>query len=242
MEEPQEHLLATYTEDLLADRRPRLPGGLAALAEAERRQILGALTLLRRLKGAHTEVPRPSEEFLQRLDARVRQEIENRLAEAACAGHQQTVSPQEGGVATSRPAAAYRRALAFLFPATAAGRWRFAGIAVLGVVLALQVQLSLHVRRLESQNQALVSRLTQAMESRRVQPLSLDRLSEGPDHAQSGGLAGQAPVDDLLRSVEFRRKAERRIRELQEAVATKSGTERKTAEMLLRELQELLRR
>lgn len=242
MEESQEHLLATYTDDLLADRRPRLPGDVAYLDEAERLRLLSELTLVRRLKGAHAEVPRPSEEFLQRLDAHVRKEIESRVTAAACAGHQQAALPREGGVTAWRLTAAYRRAVAFLFPATAAGRWRVAGIAVLGVVLALQAQLYLQVRRLEHQNQALVSQLAQATESGRVRPLSLDRPTEGAGLMQSGGTARRAPVDELLQSIEFHRKAERRVRELQEAIATKSGTERETAAMLLRELQELLRR
>ncbi|HEX7549597.1 MAG TPA: hypothetical protein VF579_03395, partial [Candidatus Methylomirabilis sp.] len=62
-----EDLLGEYTDDLLADRRPRLQEALAALDDADRKDVARLADLVRQLKAAHTEAPTPSEEFLSRL-------------------------------------------------------------------------------------------------------------------------------------------------------------------------------
>jgi hypothetical protein len=238
-------LLAQLTEDLLADRRTSAVEALTALNEDERKQLLDQLTVARRLKAVYQEEPPASEAFLHRLDTRVRQEIENQLSPDA--GHEKEIAATASGVGPFRPPPAHgfaawgRGVLALLVPSTSTGRWRLAGVAALGVLLALQVQLYFHVRQLESQNQNLVSRLERAAELDRMRALSLGLPHGATDQAQREVPQGRSSAEILLQSVEIQRRIERRIQALQEDVKTKTGMEREKAQTLLRELEDLLR-
>jgi hypothetical protein len=237
-----EDILAEYTEDLMAERKPRLAEDIAALDENEREQLGLILALVRRLKAAHREAPQPREVFVHHLDAFVREEV---------ARHSPPASEAAGSPEESRPAAEGRSILerilgtgrdlieALTLPEGRA-RWRLAGVALLVLVLGLQVQLYLHVRRLEQQNRVLVAQLERFSGSGSLIPLALPRGQQATREKEAG-TPGSLSWDDLFTGVELRVRVEQRIRELEKEAATKTGRDRQVAENLVRELRAILR-
>ena len=235
-----EDIVAEYTEDLVADRIPRLAEDIAALDENEREQLSVMLALVRRLKAAHREAPPPREEFVHHLDSFVRKEI---------ARHSPPASEAAGSPEASRPAADGRSIVerilgagrdlieALTLPESRA-RWRLAGVALLVLVLGLQVQLYLHVRRLEQQNKVLVAQLERFSGSGSLVPLALPRDQQ--TSREKGPGAPSPSLDDLFAGVELRVRLEHRIQELQKVAATKTGRDRQITEALLRELRALV--
>ena len=237
-----EDILAEYTEDLMAERKPRLAEDIAALDENERSQLTGILALVRRLKAAHREAPQPREEFVHHLNAFVREEIARRSPPAPEA----VGSPEE-----SRPAAESRSILERILGAgrdliealtlpEGRARWRLVGVALLILVLGLQVQLYLHVRRLEQQNRVLVAQLERFSGSGSLVPLALPR-DQQTTREKGPGTPGSPSLDDLFAGVELRVRLEHRIRELVKEAATKTGRDRQAAESVVRELRAILR-
>jgi len=243
---PLEDLLAEYTEDLMADRRPRLSEDVGGLDQDERTQLMTMLALVRRLKAAHQEVPPPREAFLQRLDTFVREEIARQVAPESQAARTRAGSPGDvrAGAADlplhRRILRAGRDLLRGMAVSEVGGRWRFAAAAVVVLLLGLQVLLYVQVRRLEQQNQALVARLERLSPSTSVVPLGLprgERTIAGTETPKS-----EAPsFDGLFASVELRVRIKQRIGELEKEVETKTGRDRQSAEVLLREFRALLR-
>ena len=237
-----EDIVAEYTEDLMADQRPRLSEDIAALDEDERSQLTGMLALVRRLKATHREAPLPREEFVQRLDRFVREEI---------ARHSPAASGVAGSPEESRPAAGGRSILECILGAgrdliealtlpEGRARWRFAGAALLVLVLGLQIQLYLHVRRLEQQNKVLVARLELLGPSGGLVPLALPR-DQQTTREKGPGTPGSLSWDNVYTGIELRVRVEQRIRELEREAATKTGRDRQEVEATLMELRAILR-
>ena len=242
---PLEDLLAEYTDDLLAERRPRLPEDLAGLGEDEQAQLMEMLAVVRRLKAAHREIPPPREAFLHHLDAFVRDEIAPQLGPESQAAQSPPGSPQEARPASTTvpfPRRVLQTAGEFLRGIVAAGvggRWRFVGVAALVLVLGLQIQLYFQVRRLERQNQALVARLERVGPLGGVTPLALPRDRQ-PTQDTKATTPSPSSLDDLLTNVELRARIEHRLRELEMEAQSKTGGDRQIAEAVLRELRALL--
>ena len=237
-----EDIVAEYTEDLVAERRPRLSEDIAALDEGERAQLTGMLALVRHLKAAHREAPPPREEFVHHLDAFVREEI---------ARHSPPASEAAGSPEESRPAAEGRSILERILGAgrdliealtrpEGRARWRLVGVALLVLVLGLQVQLYLHLRRLEQQNRVLVAQLERFSGSGSLVPLALPR-DQQTTREKGPGTPESPSLDDLFAGVELRVRVEQRIRELEKEAATKTGRDRQVAENVVRELRAILR-
>lgn len=148
-------LLGAYTDDLLADRRPRLHEDMASVAEADRADVPHLASLVRRLKAAHTEPPPPTEMFLARLDSTVTSEVAARAAHHAAPAH-----PERGFLAAAKD---------FFF----GWRWQFAGCAVAAVLLIFQAQVIMQVRALQAENRTLTMRLERLATSDRMVPLGL---------------------------------------------------------------------
>lgn len=240
-----EDILAEYAEDLVAERKPRLAEDVAALNEEERLQLTVMLALVRRLKAAHREAPPPREEFIARLDDLVREEIARQIAPEAPAAQSAAGFPETGrSVAASEPLfhrllGAGRALLQAVISIEVGARWRFAGVAALVLVLGLQIQLYVQVRRLEQQNETLVARLEAVTSVGGLAPLGLPR-GQGPDLEKGTPLPGSLSVDELVAGVELRLRIEKRIAELEKEAETKTGRDRESAEVLLRQLRALL--
>lgn len=239
-------LLAEYSDDLLAERRPRLSEDAAVLDDDERADLMAMLALVRRLKAAHREIPAPREEFLHRLDTFVREETARQVAPESQEAQPLPSSPKEvrsGSTAAPFPRRILQKAEELLggVPAPGvAGGWRFVGVAALVLVLGLQVQLYLQVRRLERQNQALVARLEQVGPLGGMIPLGLPRDRQ-PAQDKEATTPGPSSLDDLLTSVELRARIQQRIQQLEREAESKTGGDRQLAEAVLRELRALLR-
>lgn len=242
---PLEDMLAEYTEDLLADRKPRLAEDAAALNEEDRADLPGLLALVRRLKAVHREAPPPREAFLQRLNTFVQGVVAAKITHVPQAA-QSHVSPRDeiGAGATGewvpgRLKGAWRRVFGGMASPSVGILWRYATAAVLVLVLALQVQLYLQVRRLEEENRALVARLERMSPSGSLVPLGLPR--EPQAGVTKGAEKGSGPsIDDLLIGIELRMRIAQRIGELEKEAETKAGRDRQDTELLLRELRALL--
>ena len=243
---PLEDILAEYTEDLLADRKPRLADDAATLNEEDRADLPGLLALVRRLKAVHREAPPPREAFLQRLDAFVQREVAAKITHVPQAAQSHVSSRDEiGADATGerlhgRLGEAWRRLFGGMASPGAGILWRYAAAAVLILLLTMQVQLYLQVRRLEQENQALVARLERMSPSGSLVPLGLPR--EPRAGVTKGAEKASGPsIDDLLIGVELRMRIEQRIGELEKEAETRTGKDRQDTEVLLRELRALLR-
>lgn len=242
---PLEDMLAEYTEDLLADRKPRLAEDAATLNEEDRADLPGLLALVRRLKAVHREAPPPRDAFLQHLDAFVQREVAAKITHVPQAA-QSHVSPRDaieagatGERLHGRLGEAWRRLFGGIASPGAGILWRYAAAAVLVIVLALQVQLYLQVRRLEQENRALVARLEQVTPSGSLVPLGLPR--EPRAGVTQGAEKPSGPsLDDLLIGIELRMRIAQRIGELEKEVERKTGKDRQDTEALLRELRALL--
>ena len=230
---PLEDILAEYTEDLLADRKPRLAEDAATLNEEDRADLPGLLALVRRLKAVHREAPPPREAFLQRLDTFVQGEV------AAKITHAPRDEIEAGAPAEplhGRLGEAWRRLVGGMASPGVGILWRYAAAAVLLIVLAVQVQLYLQVRRLGQENRALVARLERMSPSGSLIPLGLPRAG-----VTKGAEKGSGPsIDDLLIGIELRMRIAQRIGELEKKAGTKTGKDRQNTEVLLRELRALL--
>ena len=239
---PLEDILAGYTEDLVADRKPRLAEDAGTLNEDDRADLPGLLTLVRRLKAVHREAPPPRDAFLQRLDTFVQGEVAAKITHDPQAAQSQ-VSPRDaieagatGERLHGRLEEAWRRLFGGMASPGAGILWRYAAAAVLVLVLAMQVQLYLQVRRLEQENRALVARLEQVSLPGSLVPLGLPRAG-----VTKGAEKGSGPsIDDLLVGVELRIRIAQRIGELEKEAETKAGRDRQNTEVLLRELRALL--
>ena len=241
-----EDILAEYTEDLMAERKPRLVEDIGALDEGERKQLSAMLPIVRQLKAAHREPPPPREEFIQQLDAFMREEVARQVATESQIGQPHLASPGEIRAA-SDPLPHHgslldrgRKVFRSVAVPGLGVRWRFVGVAILVLVLGLQVQLYLQVRRLERQNQALVARLEQLGPSGSLVPLALPRGLQGIREKEVG-TPGSLSWDDLFTGVELRVRVDQRIRELEKEAANKTGRDRQEADALLKELRALLR-
>ena len=241
-----EDILADYTEDLMAERRPRLAEDIAAQDEEERSQLMAMLPLVRDLKAAHREAPPLRGEFVQRLDAFVSEEI---TRQGSPASHEARALASPGGdfrsIATRRPLLdrilqMSRSSLEAIRDPAAGIRWRFLGAAVVVLLLGLQVVLYMQVRRLEQQNQALVAQLGQLTTSGSLIPLGLPR-DQAARQERGGGTEAPKSLEDLFAGVELRVRIEHRIGELEKEIETKTGRDRQNTEALLRELRTLLR-
>jgi len=234
---PLEDILAEYTEDLLADRKPRLADDTATLNEEDRADLLGLLALVRRLKAVHREAPPPREAFLQRLDTFVQGEVAAKITHAP---RDEIGAGATGERLRGRLGEAWRRVFGGMASPSVGGLWRYVAGAVVVLVLAMQVQLYLQVRRLGHENRALVARLERMSPSGSLVPLGLPR--EPQAGMTKGAEKGSGPsIDDLLIGVELRMRIEQRIGELEKEAETKAGKDRQDAEVLLRELRALLR-
>jgi hypothetical protein len=239
---PLEDILAEYTEDLLAERKPRLAEDAAALNEEDRAHLPGLLALVRRLKAVHREAPPPGDAFLQHLDTFVQGEVAAKITHEPQAAQSHVSSRDEiGAGATGKWLhGPLREAWARLvggMPSPSAGiLWCYAAAAVLVLLLTIQVQLYLQVRRLEQENQALVARLERVSPSGSLAPLSLPRAGVAKGAQEASGPF----IDDLLVGVELRLRIEQRIGELEKEAGRKTGKDRQDTELLLRELRALL--
>jgi len=241
---PLEDILAEYTEDLLADRKPRLAAA-AALNEEDRADLPGLLALVRRLKAVHREAPPPRDAFLQHLDTFVQGQVAAKITHQPQAAQSQ-VSPRDeieagatGEPLRGRLGEAWRRLFGGMASPGVGVPWRYAAGAVVVLVLAMQVQLYLQVRRLEQENRALVARLEQVSPSGSLIPLGLPR-EPGAGVRKGTEKASGPSLDDLLIGVELRLKLEQRIGELEKEAGRKTGKDRQDTEVLLRELRALL--
>ncbi len=230
---PLEDILAEYTEDLLADRKPRLAEDAAALNEEDRTDLPGLLALVRRLKAVHREAPPPREAFLQHLDTFVQGEVAAKITHEA---RGEIRAGATGERVPGRLKEARRRLFGGMASPGVGVLWRYAAAAVLVIVLALQVQLYLQVRRLEQENRALTARLEQVSLPGSLVPLGLPRagVRKGAEKASGPSL------DDLLIGIELRVRIAQRIGELEKEADTKTGKDRQNTEVLLRELRALL--
>lgn len=242
---PLEDILAEYTEDLLADRKPRLAEDAATLNEEDRADLPGLLALVRRLKAVHREAPPPREAFLQRLDTFVHGEVAAKITHDPQAAQSRVSLRDEIGAGATgervpgRLKEAWRRLFGGMASPGVGVLWRYAAGAVVVLVLAMQVQLYLQVRRLEEENRALVARLERMSPSGSLIPLGLPR--EPQAGVTKGAEKGSGPsIDDLLIGVELRGRIEQRIGELEKEAVTKTGKDRQDTEVLLRELRALL--
>lgn len=241
---PLEDLLAEYTEDLLADRRPRIFEEAVDLDEEGRAELAEMLALVRRLKAAHREAPTPSEDFVQRLDSFVAEETARQAVPESPEVRMRTAAAEEASLRSAslrfrrRILDAGRRFVRTLAPPESGGRWRLAGAVLLVLVLALQVQLYLQVRRLDRQNQALVARLERLKPVGELVPLGqpLERVP------QEKGVPASKPrsLGELLSGAELRARIEQRIRELEKEAESKTGRDREIADGVLQELKALL--
>ena len=241
-----EDMLAEYTEDLMAERRTRIPEDLAAMDEAERAQLVAMLALVRQLKAGHREAPAPSESFLHRLDSLVREEVAKQVAPVSRPVRDHTSAAGDFRSAAGRSLLTApilqrsRRFFEALRGSTGGVGWRSVGAAIAMVLLGLQVLLYLQVRQLEQQNQALVARLGPHSPPVSLVPLGLpqgERTIAGKEAPTPKTLSG----DDLIAGVELRVRIEQRIAELEKELETTTGRDRQIAEALLRELRGLLR-
>jgi hypothetical protein len=208
-----EDLLGEYTDDLLADRRPRLREELAALDDADRADVTRLADLVRQVKAAHTETPPPSAEFLSRLEATVATEIAARGAAQAPAPY----TPPR-----ARPGReAGRRPLDVVAEFLIGWRWPLAGCAVVAVLLMFQVQVAVQVQRLQRENRDLSTRLERLAAPERMVPLGLPveiglrlRIEERIEELDKE-LAGKTG--------EARRPVERAIQELKALLRSPQG-------------------
>jgi hypothetical protein len=204
------------------------------------------LALVRHLKAAHREAPPPREEFVQRLDAFVREEVARQVAAESQVGQPHLTSPGAIRAASDplpRDDSLLERGRSLFRGVAVPGfgvRWGFVGVAALVLVLGLQVLLYVQVGRLERQNQALVARLGQLGPSGSFVPLALPRGLQGIREKEVG-TPGLLSWDDLFTGVELRVRVEQRIRELEKEAATKTGRDRQVAEGVVRELRAILR-
>ena len=239
---PLEDVLAEYTEDLLADRKPRLAEDAAALNEEDRADLPGLLALVRRLKAVHREAPPPREAFLRHLDTFVQREVAAKITHDPQAAQSHVSSRDEIGAGAigerlhGRLGEAWRRLFGGIASSGAGILWRYAAAAGLVIVLAMQVQLYLQVRRLGQENRALVARLEQVTPSGSLAPLSLPRAGVRKGTEKASGPS----IDDLLLGIELRMRIAQRIGELEKEAETKAGRDRQNTEILLRELRALL--
>jgi hypothetical protein len=237
-----EDIVAEYTEDLMAERRPRLAEDIAALDESERTQLSAMLAMVRQLKAAHREAPPPREDFVEGLDAFVREEVARHSPPASetARSPDESRSAAEGRSILERILEAGRHLIEALTLPEGRARWRLVGVALLVLVLGLQVQLYLHVRRLEQQNRVLVAQLERFSGSGSLVPLALPR-GQQTTREKGPGTPGSPSLDDLFAGVELRVRVEQRIRELEKEAATKTGRDRENAQGVVRELRAILR-
>ena len=238
-----EDILAQYTEDIVAERRPRIAEDIAALDENERSQLMALLPIVRRLKATHCEVPLPREEFVQHLEALVRDEIAKQSPAAS-----QALPSATGGyrpIVAKRPALdavlELGRAFFLALRGPSSGMcWRVVGATVAVILVGLQVLLYLQVRQLEQQNQALVARLEPQSPSASLVPLGLPQGKPSVTGRETREPVASS-IDDLVAGLELRVRIEHRIAELEKELETKTGEDRQIAEALLSELRGLLR-
>jgi hypothetical protein len=203
---------------------------------------MAMLPIVRKLKAAHREAQPPREEFIRQLDAFVRQEVawQSRPAPETDRSPDESRSAAEGRSILDRILGAGRDLIEALTLPDSRARWRLAGVGLLVLVLGLQIQLYLHVRRLEQQNKVLVAQLEQLSRSGSLAPLALPR-DQQTTRQKGPRTPGSLSWDDLLTGVELRVRVEQRIGKLEKEAATKAGRDRQTAETVLRELRALLR-
>jgi hypothetical protein len=242
-----EDVLAQYTEDLLAERRPRLDTLTADLSDEEREQLMPLLAVVRRLKEAHHDAPSPSEDFLRRLDQHVWDEIVRVAPDASRPAERPDAARVHGGDGEPRLTLGRRirnggRAiLNALRLAEAGGRWRLATVTLLALVCAVQIQMYRQIHQLEDRNNALARQLEQ-LSPAKMSPLSLPRREDLTPGEKAGVPPKDAAIEELLARLEFRRKVERRVQDLEQDLGTKTGEDHRTTEILLRELRALLQR
>lgn len=222
-----EEILADYTEDLVADRPPRLTEDVAALDEASRLEVLRLAALVRAVKAARSEAPAPSPEFLSRLDARLTAEIDQLSGkEAAAPGRLATpTGPDE----RSRPLRPWRDVVLGF---ASAWRWQLVGCAAAAILL-LQGQLFLKVRGLQEENRNLLQRLERLAPLERMVPMRLP-LEEGKGPAGTERLTGERAGPSLRALIE------QRIKDLETESAATTGEDRKAIARAIQELRQLL--
>lgn len=226
-----EDLLAEYTEDLLADWRIRLSEDVTVLEEDQRSHLMAMLALVRRLKAVHWEPPKPGEDFLKSLDGRIREEVAQQLAPGLQAVSMPASVPAEAPPAAPRVPLLRRILLG-------AG-WRVVAAGLLVLLLALQVQLYLEIRRLEAQNRDLAARMERlGRVGGAGQPGQLREQQTASEKIAQ--LPGSPSVDDLVMAFELRLRIEQRVRELEKEAETKRGRDRQVADAVVRELRTLL--
>ncbi len=209
-----EEILADYTEDLMAERPPRLTADVALLDEASRREVLRLAALVRAVKAAKAEEPNPSAEFLARLDARVTAEVAQLSAgDVGAPGRPAATAPgEQAKPSPPHPLHPWREVLLGFFTAW---RWQLVGCAVAGILL-LQGHLILKVKGLQEENRNLLLRVERLATPDRMVPLAL-------------------PTE-----IGLRLRIDQRIEELEKERASKTGEERRAVERAMQELRVLL--
>ena len=208
-----EDLLGEYTDDLLADRRPRLREELAALNDDDQSDVARLAGLVRQLKAVHTEVPTPSEEFLSRLETAVATEIAGR-------GSAQALEPNTPTRARLVREAG-RRPLDMVAEFLIGWRWPLAGCATVAVLLMFQVHVVIQVQKLQRDNRDLSTRLERLTTPEHMVPMGVpveiglrlrieDRIEELEKERAS-------------KTGEERRSAERAIQELRTLLRSTQG-------------------
>lgn len=231
-----EQILADYTEDLLAERPPRLAEDVAALDEASRLEVLRLAALVRAVKAAKAEVPGPSPEFLARLDERVAAEIDQLSAKEVADPTWLAAAPAPGERANrlhpqpDRPRPRPWRDVLLGF--VAAWRWKLVGCAVAAILL-LQGHLFLQIRGLQEENRSLLQRVERLGPVERLAPMQL-RLE------QEKRPTGTAPLVQVQSGAGLRPLIEQRIQDLERESAAKTGEDQKAIARAIQELRQLL--
>ncbi len=227
-----EEILADYTEDLVADRPPRLTEDVAMLDEASRLEVLRLAALVRAVKAARSEAPAPSPEFLSRLDARLTAEIDQFSAKAA-ADPGRLAAPTEpddrNRPLRPQPLRSWRN---IVLGFASAWRWQLVGCGVAAILL-LQGQLFLKVRGLQEENRNLLHRLERLAPLERMVPMRLP-LEEGKGPTGTDRLSGERAGPGLRALIE------QRIKDLETESAATTGEDRKAIARAIQELRQLL--